>query len=136
MIRRRRSIRTTMAVAVCALTLAACDPGWYLLAINDSETPVLVRVFRPGNVEVYQVPPRFDGVVAGSIGSSIDADVTVLRNDCTELDYLPNVDEQVATIRIDRALNASIATGGELPEDDFEPFAEEVRGQCGSTEVP
>ena len=123
-----------MAAATVTFLLAACDPAYYLLGTNESDTTVRVRVFRPGPVEVYELPAGFDGVVASSIGSSIDADLTILRTDCTELDYLPNVDQRVAHIRIDRDLVVSIGPGA-FPERDHE-VAKEVRGECGSTKPP
>ena len=130
-----RSLRTVMAAAVVALTLAACDPGWDLFGTNDSDTTVLVRLTRPGRVAVYQVPAGFDGIVEGSIGTSIDADVSVLRADCSVLHELGNLDQQLMIIRIDRDLSVSIAPE-ELPEDDSMAFAKELRGECGSTQQP
>lgn len=122
------------AAATVTFFLAACDPAYYLLGTNESDTTVRVRVFRPGRVDVYELPAGFDGVVDSSIGSSIDADVTILRTDCSELDYLPNVDQRVAHIKIGRDLGVSIGPGA-FPERDYEA-AGEVRGECGSTKPP
>ena len=129
-----RSLRSFVAAAVVAVSLAACDPAWFLLGTNDSDTTVLVRLTRPGRVEVYQLPAGFNGVVAGTIGTSIEADATILRTDCSVLDELGNLDQRVATIRIDQDLSVSVGPG-EFP-DDSAPFAEELRGECGSTQQP
>lgn len=86
-------------------------------------------------MDVYELPTGFDGVIDSSIGTSIDADVTILRSDCSELDYLADIDRRMALIRIGRDLSVSIGPG-EFPEDDSESFAEEVRGECGSAKPP
>jgi hypothetical protein len=124
-----------MGGAIFAFLLAACDPAYFLLGTNESDTTVRVRVSRPGFVDVYELPAGFDGVVDSSIGTSIDADVTVLRSDCSELGNLRHLDQRVALIRIDRDLRVSIGPG-EFPDGDPRPFAEEVRGECGSTKPP
>lgn len=129
-----RSLRTIMAAAMFTLALAACDSAWYLLGTNDSATTVLVRLDRSGYVEVYELPAGFDGVVASTIGTSIDADATVLRADCSVLDELGSLDERVSAIRIDRGLSVSVVPG-EFPERSAQR-AKEIRGECGSTKEP
>ena len=122
------------AAATVTFLLAACDPAYYLLGTNESDTTLRVRVSRPGLVYVYELPAGFDGVVDSSTGTSIDADVTILGTDCSELDYLPNVDQRVAHIRIDNDLAVQIGAGA-FPERDYEA-AKEVRGECGSSKPP
>lgn len=129
-----RSFRSVVAAAVVAVSLAACDPAWFLLGTNDSEVAVLVRLDRPGNVDVYRLPPGFDGVVASTIGTSPDANATLLRSDCSVLAELGDLDQRVTTIRIDTDLGASVLPG-EFP-DDSAPYADEVRGECESPGAP
>jgi len=129
----KRSLRMIVGTALVAMSLAACDPAWFVLATNESDSPLLLRLNRPGSVEVYELPPGFEGVVASTIGTSPEASATVLRADCSVLSEVGILDERVSSIAVDGDLQVSVQPGA-FP-DDSAPFAEELRGECGSTKA-
>jgi hypothetical protein len=120
-----------LSIALCAPFLTACDPGWFVLARNDSSNDVRLQITSASQTKVFQLPQGFLGILDGGIGTTVEATADVIDNGCGVLASVALTGATVlVTIEEDGSVRASPTEGLDNVGD---VWAQEIRGECGST---
>jgi len=126
-----RSVIGAAAGLLAVCTLAACDPGYGIAVVNQSEAALYFRIAEGEAIEVFEVPAGASGYGPTGLGAS-PRRIAILDHTCQQLwSGSVSTGTLIITVGIDRAITTA--------EGSLEAFVTPLAPtqQCGAnTYVP